>query len=122
MSTICIVDENKSECASMADMLGPLDIQIYKFYNGEDFLSQAKAINPDCLISEAELPDMTGLDLIEKLDNQAIRMPIVIVSHTQNIRLAVDIIKAGAVDFIHKSRYKIYLPVRIKHILMDMES
>lgn len=56
----------------------------------------------DCIILDLQLPDSTGRDTFRALHDKYPELPIVIVSHNKDQKLALDLIKEGAQDFILK--------------------
>ncbi len=56
----------------------------------------------DCVILDLHLPDSTGRDTFRTIHDKYPELPIVVVSHNKDQRLALDLIKEGAQDFILK--------------------
>jgi two-component system response regulator FixJ len=48
------------------------------------------------------MPEMTGLDLLRHLKSRAITLPVIVITGHGDVSLAIEAIKAGAVDFIEK--------------------
>ena len=64
-----------------------------------------KAFDPGksaCLLIDAYLPGMSGLDLLEKLDHEGHRLPAIMITGNADVPMAVQAMKAGAWDFIEK--------------------
>src|SRR5690606_28351914 len=57
---------------------------------------------PDLLICDYQLGDMEGTEILEKLREKQMRIPVVMVTGHGNIRTAVDVMKMGAEDFLIK--------------------
>jgi len=55
-----------------------------------------------CLLLDAYLPGMTGLSLLRHLHEVGTRMPAIMITGNSDVRMAVDAMKAGALDFIEK--------------------
>ncbi len=55
-----------------------------------------------CLLLDAGLPGISGLELIELMDKRGIRLPVVMITGAGDVELAVRALKAGASDFIEK--------------------
>lgn len=56
----------------------------------------------DCVILDLQLPDSAGRDTFRALHSKYPELPIVIVSHNKDQKLALDLIREGAQDFILK--------------------
>ena len=64
-----------------------------------------KAFDPGkaaCLLIDAYLPGMSGLDLLEKLRHDGHRLPAIMITGNADVPMAVQAMKAGALDFIEK--------------------
>ena len=55
-----------------------------------------------CLLIDAYLPGMSGLELLEKLHNEGHRLPAIMITGNADVPMAVQAMKAGALDFIEK--------------------
>ena len=65
--------------------------------------SQAAAdIGPGCILLDVRMPEMDGLEVQQALRDRGILLPVVVITGHGDISLAVEAMKAGAVDFIEK--------------------
>jgi PAS domain S-box-containing protein len=67
-----------------------------------------------CLLLDSGLPGISGLELIELMDKRGIRVPVVMITGSGDVELAVRALKAGATDFIEK-------PASAQDILVAIE-
>jgi DNA-binding NtrC family response regulator len=65
-------------------------------------LAQLESVAPDLFVLDHRLPDGTGLDLLEKLRSLDSELPVIMMTGTHDLELAIQAIKRGAYDFIHK--------------------
>jgi two-component system response regulator FixJ len=72
------------------------------FAEGRSFLAAARAREPACILLDVHLPGQSGLDILKDLNAEEYAVPILIVSGTGDIPMAVEAIKHGALDFIEK--------------------
>lgn len=70
--------------------------------SGEDFLSAYAPGAADCLLLDARLPGMSGLDVLQGVRSSGHTMPVVMITGHGDITMAVDAMKAGASDFLEK--------------------
>ncbi|MCD2173464.1 response regulator FixJ [Rhizobium sp. C4] len=100
--TVHIVDDEEAVRKSLAFMLSMNGFAVRVHQSATDFLGFAPAARDAVLITDLRMPDMSGVDLIRKLAtvNGAIR-PVVITGHG-DVPMAVEAMRAGAVDFIEK--------------------
>ena len=76
-----------------------------------------KAFDPGksaCLLIDAYLPGMSGLELLEKLHSEGHRLPAIMITGSADVPMAVQAMKAGALDFIEK-------PIRREELIAGIE-
>ena len=66
------------------------------------FLAGLPEVKGGCLITDMRMPGMTGLELLHELQAQACGLPAIVVTGHGDVPLAVEAMKAGAIDFIEK--------------------
>ena len=69
---------------------------------GKEALAYMSANTPDCILLDLELPDMTGLDIMERLGADGLPCPVIMITAHGSINVAVDAMRRGAIDFILK--------------------
>ena len=72
------------------------------FACSQEFLRRAPALVPNCLILDVSLPYINGLDLQKRAAIERPDMPIIFVTRHVDVRIAVQAMKAGAVEFLTK--------------------
>ena len=75
-----------------------------RVWTGEDFLKELKDFAPDIILSDFNLPQMNALDVLQlRNENNYAHIPCILVTGTQTDEVAVDCLKKGAMDYIHKT-------------------
>ena len=100
--TVFIVDDDPAVLDSVQLLLRSVDLDAETFSSASEFL---EAYDPDrlgCLILDVRMPGMSGLELQERLDSSGSTLPIIFVTAHGDVPMAVQAVKAGAVDFIQK--------------------
>ncbi|PHP67457.1 sigma-54-dependent Fis family transcriptional regulator [Zhengella mangrovi] len=69
---------------------------------GKEALSKCEARAYDCIVLDVNLPDMSGLDIMQSLRDRGNDTPVVIITANASIKTAVDVMRLGAFDFIVK--------------------
>lgn len=100
--TVYVVDEDAAVRESLGSLLGLLDLDIQTFPTAEAFLEAYDPQRPGCLVTEVYLRGMSGLDLLEHLQDEAIDLPVIVVASHGDVPMAVRALRAGARDFIEK--------------------
>lgn len=83
-------------------MLASEKISSLVFDFGRDVIERALAFEPECIIAESILPDMTGLRLMKNLAKHGVTAPVILLSTTDDIPSAVKAVKSGAWDYLEK--------------------
>ena len=100
--TIYIVDDDDAVRASLHSLLSVRsDLVVRGFRSGDAFLEDADQLDPGVLLLDFHMPGATGLDVLHALDGKARFVPVVLTGQG-NVGLAVQAMKAGALDFLEK--------------------
>jgi len=67
-----------------------------------DYLPRDGEPQPGCIVTDVRMPEMTGVELIEKLRQLEIREPVVVITGHADVPMAIQAMKAGVHDFIEK--------------------
>jgi len=78
------------------------DYEIKSFFNGKDLLESLHE-DPDIITLDYQLPDMTGLELFNKIRQENSDAQVILISEQSDIDMVVTLLKMGAVDYITKS-------------------
>jgi two-component system, sensor histidine kinase and response regulator len=71
----------------------------------------------DCIFVDYRLPDGNGIELLQKLRQQGIRVPIISLTGQNDDRIAVDLMKAGASDYLSKSQIS---PAQLRQVFQNV--
>lgn len=77
------------------------DYQVKKFTNAKDFLD-ALHQKPDIVTLDYSLPDMNGDEVLKEINERSPETKTVVISGQENIKIALDLLKKGAYDYIVK--------------------
>ena len=99
---VYLVDSDTKLQLSLAARLRRRDIIVNVFSSSESFLNSKLNSRAACLIVEVNLPKMDGIELIENINNQGVRLPTLVLSSSGNLQTAVRAMQADALDFIEK--------------------
>ena len=99
-STVFVVDDDAAVREATRDLLQENGYAVEVFADGEAFLRADRF--EGCLLVDARMPGMTGLELIERLKADGRALPTIMITGSGDVPLAVEAMKAGAVDFIEK--------------------
>lgn len=97
-----VVDDDEAVRQSLAFLLGSAGLAVRLYDSAAAFLASLSGVRDGCLITDIRMPDMTGLELLHALRAQACFLPTIVITGHGDVPLAVEAMKAGAVDFIEK--------------------
>ncbi|HNW99950.1 MAG TPA: response regulator [Candidatus Cloacimonadota bacterium] len=99
---ILIVDDEKNILTLLKKTLDHMDYDVSTAEDGNKALTHLQKEDYDILFLDLNLPDITGMEILQRLSRQQQKPDIVIITAFGNIDNAVEAMKLGAVDFIQK--------------------
>ena len=99
---IYVVDDDKHICNEIWTVLEADGRAVQDYPSGEAFLAAYRPDREACLLLDASLPGMSGLDVLHRLRETAAPVSAMVITGRSDVAMAVQAIKAGAKDFIEK--------------------
>lgn len=100
--TVFIVDDDDAVRDSIKEIVESIGLAAETFKSGQSFLDSHSLNKPGCLVLDVRMARMGGLAVQAKLKELGSSIPIVFITGHGDIDIAVEAMKAGAVDFIQK--------------------
>ncbi|RIX46899.1 MAG: DNA-binding response regulator [Rhodocyclales bacterium GT-UBC] len=100
--SIYVVDDDEAMRDSMTWLLEGEGYRVECFDSAENFLRARHDAMRGCLVLDVRMPEMSGLELHEKLDSLGSQLPIIFVTGHGDVPMAVAALQRGACDFIEK--------------------
>jgi FixJ family two-component response regulator len=100
--TVFVVDDDDAVRRFLSGLVQSIDLRVEVYASAQDFLEAYEPGCPGCLLLDVRMPGMSGLELQRALAEQSIDLPVIILTGHGNVPVAVQAMKAGAVDFIEK--------------------
>jgi two-component system, LuxR family, response regulator FixJ len=97
-----IVDDDEAVRQSLAFMLGSAGLPVRLYESASAFLEDLDPMLCGCLVTDVRMPDMTGIELLGRLKGKVPCLAAIVITGHGDVPLAVEAMKAGAVDFIEK--------------------
>lgn len=97
-----IVDDEEAVRKSLAFLLTMSGHAVRLHDSATAFLTAAPSIRNGCLVTDLRMPDMSGVELLRKLQAAVIDIPSIVITGHGDVPMAVEAMKAGALDFIEK--------------------
>jgi two-component system nitrogen regulation response regulator NtrX len=114
---VLIVDDERNIRRTFTMVLAAEGYEVDSAESGEDGLARSLANRPDVAIVDVRLPGMDGLELLRRLREHDVELPVIMISGHGTIATAVEATRHGAFDFIEKPLGKERLLVAIRNAL-----
>ena len=101
-SLVHVIDDDDALRDSLSFLLGTARLDVKTYESAEAFLSALPGVNSGCIITDVRMPNMSGVDLLRKLNELQIALPVIVITGHGDVQLAVEAMKIGAADFIEK--------------------
>lgn len=99
---IHIVDDEEPVRKSLAFLLTISGHAVRVHDSASSFLAVAGELENACLVTDLRMPDMSGVDLLKRLREEDAMLPAIVITGHGDVPMAVEAMKAGALDFIEK--------------------
>ena len=100
---IALVDDDADVRDSLQLYFTRQDVKTSCFESAEALLAALDGgARPDCIVSDVRMPGISGLDLVNRLNDRRSTLPLILITGLGDIDMAVCAIKSGAFDFIEK--------------------
>jgi two-component system, NtrC family, response regulator HydG len=102
MSNILVIDDDVDICTLLNRYLSKNGFTVTTAYSGKSALESIINQVPDIVLCDFRLEDMNGSELLEKIKQKNPNIPVIIMTGYSDVRTAVQIMKAGAFDYVTK--------------------
>jgi two-component system response regulator FixJ len=97
-----VIDDDEAVRQSVEFLLRTSGLTAKTYDSASAFLAALPAIESGCVITDVRMPEISGIDLLRHLGERRIEIPVIVITGHGDVPLAVEAMKAGAVDFLEK--------------------
>jgi len=101
-SIVHVVDDDEAVRDSMRALLESYGIEVYAYASAREFLVADPAQPGGCVLVDLHMPGMGGLELLEALQAQGSRIPVIAITGRSDSMLKERATRAGAVTLLEK--------------------
>jgi two-component system, LuxR family, response regulator FixJ len=101
-ATVHIIDDDDALRESLAFLLGTARIDVATHASAAAFMEAIPGANLSCVITDVRMPGMSGIELLKRLREMKIEVPVIVITGHGDVPLAVEAMKVGAIDFLEK--------------------
>jgi len=115
MADILIIDDEKAIRETLKEILEYEKHKVDLAADGKNGLSKAKDKNYDLIFCDIKMPELDGIEVLERMVVLGLDVPVIMISGHGNIETAVDALKKGAFDFLEK-------PLDLNRVLVTLRN
>lgn len=97
-----IVDDEPGVRTTLTAMLHGGGFTTSEYATADALLDTLDKLEPGCILTDVNMPGMSGLEMVRHLKSKGIQQPVIVISGQADIVMAVEAMKAGAVEFLEK--------------------
>ena len=97
-----VIDDDDAMRDSLAFLFKSAKVPAETYESADAFMSKLPQLNGGCVVTDVRMPGMSGLDLLKRLRELKIGVPVIVITGHGDVPLAVEAMKHGASDFLEK--------------------
>lgn len=99
---VFVVDDDERIRDSLRWLLESAGLTVETYPGAREFLAACDPPRPGCLVLDARMPEMGGLELLDELAARGVHLPVILITGHGDAQMTARAMKAGAVDVIEK--------------------
>jgi two-component system response regulator FixJ len=101
-AVVHVVDDDEAVRESLSFLLKAAGLAVQTYDSATAFLHGLAKAKSGCVITDVRMPDMSGIDLLRRLKELQVNLPVIVITGHGDVPLAVEAMKSGALDFLEK--------------------
>jgi two-component system, LuxR family, response regulator FixJ len=101
-AVVHVIDDDEAVRQSLAFLLRANAIEVQTYDSGTVFLRALPHLTSGCVITDVRMPEISGIELLRRLKELNIFLPVIVITGHGDVPLAVEAMKFGAADFLEK--------------------
>ena len=97
-----VIDDDEAVRESLEFLLRSAKVQVRTYASAVAFLETCSGLKSGCIITDVRMPGIDGIELLRRLRQQDVQVPVIVVTGHGDVPLAVEAMKIGAADFLEK--------------------
>lgn len=101
-AVVHVIDDDEAMRQSLAFLLGAVGMEVQTYESAVAFLKVAPDVKAGCVITDVRMPELSGVELLRRLRELKLGIPVIVITGHGDVPLAVEAMKIGALDFLEK--------------------
>src|SRR4051794_4698284 len=101
-AVVHVIDDDEAMRESLAFLLSAVGLEVRTYDSALAFLDVAPHAEAGCVITDVRMPGLSGVDLLRRLRELRLSVPVIVITGHGDVPLAVEAMKIGAIDFLEK--------------------
>jgi two-component system response regulator FixJ len=97
-----VIDDDDAVRGALVALVASAGLAVRAFPSAQEFLAGLDEAQAGCVITDVQMPGMTGLELLAKLRPRSRDFAVIVLTGLGDVPMAVEALKTGAADFIEK--------------------
>lgn len=97
-----VIDDDDAVRQSLDFLLTSSGMAVRTYGAPSAFLAASGRLSDGCVVTDIRMPEMNGLELMRRVREMGVRLPFIVITGHGDIALAVEAMRAGAVQFLEK--------------------
>lgn len=97
-----VIDDDEAVRESLEFLLRAARMDVRTYESASIFIANPPKDSAGCIITDVRMPGISGVELLGRLGEIGITMPVIVVTGHGDVQLAVEAMKGGAIDFLEK--------------------
>jgi two-component system response regulator FixJ len=102
LKKVHVIDDDRTIRDSIELLMTTVGYEAFAYASAPEFLRRAAQPIDGCVVTDVRMPEMSGIELMAKLKELHLALPIVVITGDGDVQLAIEALKAGASDFLEK--------------------
>jgi two-component system response regulator FixJ len=116
-----VIDDDEALRESLAFLLRAAQLEVKSYASARTFLDELPDESLGCVITDVRMPEISGIELLRRLKELKIGVPVIVVTGHGDVALAVEAMKIGAADFFEKPFDDELLLASVRSALREQE-
>ncbi len=101
-AVVHVIDDDQAVRESLTFLLKSAGLAVQTYESATAFLHDEPKKKTGCVVTDVRMPDISGIDLLHRLTELQVNLPVIVITGHGDVPLAVEAMKSGALDFLEK--------------------